>query len=53
MTSTPIMRHASSITDNVNYITTSLRTDVREVNATIDVGERAGAAGGRVDGGAE
>jgi uncharacterized protein YoxC len=32
---TPIMRHASSITDNVNFVTTSIRTDVQKVNATI------------------
>ncbi len=31
----PIMRHASAIADNVNYITTSVRTDVQMVNATI------------------
>jgi uncharacterized protein YoxC len=31
----PIMRHASTITDNVNYITTSVRADVQLVNATI------------------
>jgi uncharacterized protein YoxC len=31
----PIMRHASSIADNVNYITTSVRTDVQQINATI------------------
>src|SRR5215210_7349343 len=31
----PLMRHASSIADNVNYITTSVRTDVQQVNATI------------------
>jgi uncharacterized protein YoxC len=31
----PIMRHASSITDNVDYITTSIRTDVQQVNATV------------------
>lgn len=31
----PIMRHASSIADNVDYITTSIRTDVQQVNATI------------------
>ena len=31
----PIMRHASAIADNVNYITTSMRTDVQQVNATI------------------
>jgi len=29
------MRHASAIADNVNYITTSVRTDVQQVNATI------------------
>ena len=33
---TPIMRHASSITDNMNFITTSMRTDMQKVNATID-----------------
>lgn len=32
---TPIMRHTSTITDNVNYITTSIRADVQLVNATI------------------
>ena len=31
----PIMRHASAITDNVNYITTSLRADVQQVNQTL------------------
>ena len=31
----PLMRHASAIADNVNYITTSVRTDVQVVNATI------------------
>ncbi len=31
----PIMRHASSIADNVNYITTSVRADMQLVNATI------------------
>jgi uncharacterized protein YoxC len=31
----PIMRHASSVADNVNYITTSIRTDVQQINATI------------------
>jgi uncharacterized protein YoxC len=31
----PIMRHTSAIADNVNYITTSVRTDVQQVNATI------------------
>jgi len=29
------MRHASAIADNVNYITTSIRTDVQQVNAAI------------------
>lgn len=31
----PIMRHASSIADNVNYVTTAIRTDVQQINATI------------------
>jgi ABC-type transporter Mla subunit MlaD len=31
----PIMRHASAIADNVNYVTTSVRTDVQQINATI------------------
>lgn len=31
----PIIRHASSAADNVNYITTSIRTDVQQINATI------------------
>jgi hypothetical protein len=31
----PIMRHASTIADNVNYITTSVRADVQQINATI------------------
>jgi uncharacterized protein YoxC len=31
----PIMRHASSVADNINYITTSIRTDVQRINATI------------------
>jgi uncharacterized protein YoxC len=31
----PIMRHASSVADNINYITTSIRTDVQQINATI------------------
>lgn len=31
----PIMRHASSIADDVNYITTSIRVDVQQVNRTI------------------
>ena len=31
----PLMRHASAIADNVNYISTSIRTDVQQVNATI------------------
>ena len=29
------MRHASAIADNVNYITTSIRADVQQINATI------------------
>src|SRR3954466_5376977 len=31
----PIMRHASNVADNINYITTSIRTDVQQINATI------------------
>lgn len=31
----PIMRHASSITDNLDYITTSLRVDIQQVNQTV------------------
>jgi uncharacterized protein YoxC len=31
----PLMRHASAIADNVNYVTTSVRTDIQQVNATI------------------
>jgi hypothetical protein len=31
----PIMRHASTVADNINYITTSIRTDVQQINATI------------------
>src|SRR5258708_23222828 len=31
----PLMRHASAIADNVNYVTTSVRTDVQHVNASI------------------
>jgi len=32
----PILRHAHDVVDNLNYITTSIRTDVQKVNATID-----------------
>jgi len=32
---TPLTRHASNIADNLDYITTSIRTDVQQVNATI------------------
>ena len=31
----PLMRHASSIADNVNYVTTSIRVDVQQINQTI------------------
>src|SRR5215212_1062066 len=31
----PITRHASSIADNLDYITTSIRSDIQQVNATI------------------
>ena len=32
---TPIARHASNIADNVDYITTSIRTDIQQVSQTI------------------
>ena len=31
----PIMRHASTIADNVNYLTTAIRVDVQQVSQTI------------------
>ncbi len=31
----PLMRHASSIADDVNYITTSIRVDMQQINQTI------------------
>lgn len=31
----PLMRHASAIADDVNYITTSIRVDIQHVNRTI------------------
>lgn len=31
----PIMRHASTIADNVNYISTSIRVDIQQVSQTI------------------
>lgn len=31
----PLMRHASTIADNVDYITTSLRVDVQRINRTL------------------
>ncbi len=31
----PLMRHASTIADNVNYITTSVRVDVQQLSQTI------------------
>jgi uncharacterized protein YoxC len=31
----PLMRHASAIADDVNYITTAVRVDVQEVNRTV------------------
>src|SRR5918911_1701382 len=34
---TPIARHTSSIADNVDYITTSIRTDVQHVSQTIQI----------------
>jgi uncharacterized protein YoxC len=32
----PLIRHATSIADNVDFVTTSIRTDVQKVNDTID-----------------
>lgn len=31
----PIMRHATAVADNVDYVTTSLRNDVEHLNATV------------------
>lgn len=31
----PLMRHASTIADNLNYVTTSIRVDIQQVNQTI------------------
>ena len=31
----PIVKHAHTISDNVNYITTSIRVDIQQVNRTI------------------
>lgn len=31
----PLIRHATAIADNVDYVTTSVRTDVQQINATI------------------
>lgn len=31
----PIMRHVSTITDNLNYITTAVRVDVQQLQATV------------------
>ena len=33
----PIMRHASSIADNVDYVSTSIRTDVQQVRNTVQL----------------
>jgi len=32
----PLIRHATSIADNVDFVTTSIRTDIQKVNDTID-----------------
>jgi hypothetical protein len=32
----PLVRHATSIADNVDFVTTSIRTDIQKVNDTID-----------------
>jgi hypothetical protein len=37
---TPLTRHASNIADNLDYITTSIRNDVQQVNATIAAANR-------------
>jgi uncharacterized protein YoxC len=37
---TPLTRHASNIADNLDYITTSIRSDVQQVNATIALANR-------------
>jgi uncharacterized protein YoxC len=34
---TPLLRHATSIADNVNFVTTAIRTDVQRVTDTIDI----------------
>lgn len=31
----PLMRHASSIADDINYVTTSIRVDIQQINATV------------------
>jgi uncharacterized protein YoxC len=31
----PVIRHATAVADNINYITTAIRTDVQRINATI------------------
>jgi len=33
---TPLIRHANVIADNVNFLTTSIRSDIQKVNNTID-----------------
>jgi uncharacterized protein YoxC len=36
----PLVRHANSIADDVNYITTSIRADVQQVNQTVAAANR-------------
>jgi hypothetical protein len=36
----PLTRHASNIADNLDYITTSIRNDVQQINATIAAANR-------------
>lgn len=36
----PIMRHASTVADNVDYITTAIRTDVQQIHTTITTANR-------------
>jgi hypothetical protein len=31
----PIVRHASAVADNIDYVTTSIRTDIQQINTTI------------------
>jgi uncharacterized protein YoxC len=37
----PIVKHASTISDNIDYITTSVRVDIQQINRTIAEANRA------------